>query len=113
MKVQEAKTAAKSLSELGECGKEVCNSMKGTAQGATAPQKLWREGNKSNLIKVGMAIFLFPEPTPVCEIIGAGVMAAGAIQQGIKSQAIYAEDIPKNLKKTFKELRETKFDFRI
>ena len=113
VKVQEAKVAAKSLSELSESGKDLFNSMRGTAQGAAASQKLWREGNKSRLISIGMAIFMIPEPTPISEIVGAGIMAAGAIQKGIKSQAIYAEDIPKTLQKTFKELRETKYDFRI
>jgi hypothetical protein len=112
-KVQVAKVAAKSLGELSESGKDLFCSMKGTAHEAAASQKLWREGNKSNLIKIGMAIFVFPEPTPISEIIGAGVMAAGAIQQGIKNQAIYAEDIPKTLRKTFKDLRETKYDFRV
>jgi hypothetical protein len=113
MKIQEAKKTAKTLTELSDCGKELFCSIKDTAQTATSPQKLWREGNKSNLIKMGMAIFFFPEPTPVCEIIGAGVIAVGAIQQGIKSQAIYAEDIPKTLRKTFKELNESRFDLRI
>lgn len=116
MKVQDAKnakTATESLSELSESRKELFGAMKETAQGAVATQKLWREGNKSRFISIGMAIFMFPEPTPMSEIVGAGVMAAGAIQKGIKSQAIYAEDIPKTLRKTFRELRETKYDFRV
>ncbi|MCW4003803.1 MAG: hypothetical protein NWE95_07825 [Candidatus Bathyarchaeota archaeon] len=112
MKVEEAKVQAKSLHELGDCSKDFGCSIKNTAQSAGSARKLWREGNKSNLIKLGAAIFVFPEPTPVCEIIGAGVMAAGVIQQGIKNHGIYAEDITKTLKRTMRELQETKNCFK-
>ena len=113
MKIRDAEVAARSLTELSESCKDFSNAIKGIAPGAAAAQKLWREGNKSKLVKIGMAIFLFPEPTPTSEIIGSGVMAVGAIQQAIKSRAIYVEDIPKTLLKTFNELRATKIDFRV
>lgn len=112
MNTEQAKTAAKSMTELSESGKDLANTIKQTGQEAAAPKKLWQEKNKSKLIKIGMAVFFFPEPTPVCEIIGAGIMAAGAIQQGIKKQAIYAENIPKELHRTLKELRDAR-NFRI
>jgi len=85
--------------------------MKGTTEGVATAKKLWRESNKSKLMSIGMTLILFPEPTPISIIIGTGIMAAGAIQEGIRSQAIYVEDIPKTLLKTFKELHEVRYDF--
>ena len=109
---QDIKIAVKSLSELSDIRNDFNNSIKNTAQNAAKTQKLWREGNKSKLMSIGMAVFLFPEPTPISEMVGVGMMAAGAIQQGIKNQGIYMEDIPKTLKKTLKVLSEIKYDFR-
>jgi len=114
LSVQEnVKTATKSLVELSESRKEVCDALKTTVQDARATQKLWRESNKSKLVSIGMAVFLFPEPTPISEVVGAGIMAAGLVQTAIKNQGIYAEDIPKTLKSTFKELQAVRCDLRI
>jgi hypothetical protein len=112
MKAQDAKVKAKSIRELGDCAKDLGCSIKDTGQSAGSTKKLWREGNKSRLISIGMAIFLIPEPTPISETVGGMIMAAGAIQQGIKNQGIYAEDITKTLRRTMRELQETKNCFR-
>jgi hypothetical protein len=111
--VKTAKVATESMVELCESKKELCNALKATTQDSRTVQKLWREGNKSKLMSIGMAVFLFPEPTPISEVVGAGIMAAGLVQKAIKNQGIYAEDIPKTLKSTFKELQATKYDLRI
>lgn len=113
MKPEETKAAIKSITELSQSGKELIKEIKKTTQQVSASKELWREGNKSRLIKLGMAIFVFPEPTPVCEIIGAGVMAAGLVQKGIKSRAIYLEDIPKTIQETYKELNALRYNLRI
>jgi hypothetical protein len=98
------KLAVDSAVQFSKNRKDASTVLAATKQEAISKQKLWKEGNKSKLIKLGIAIMVFPEPTPVCEIVGAGFVAAGVIQKGIKSRAIYMEDIPKNLKKTFKEI---------
>ena len=107
------KVATKSLVDRSESRKEVCDALKATSQDARATQKLWREGNKSKLMSIGMAVFLFPEPTPISEVVGAGIMAAGLVQTAIKKQGIYAEDIPKTLKSTLKELQATRYSLKI
>jgi hypothetical protein len=111
LKIQEVKAAIKSFSELSDSYMDFKNLMSVTAEEAAATQKLWREGNKSKLMSIGMAVFLFPEPTPISEIVGTGIMAAGLIQKSIKNRAIYVEDIPKTFLKTCKELRNVKYDF--
>jgi hypothetical protein len=111
LKIQEVKAAIKSFSELSDSYMDFKNLMSVTAEEAAATQKLWREGNKSKLMSIGMAVFLFPEPTPISEIVGTGIMAAGLIQKSLKNRAIYLEDIPKTFLKTCKELRSARYDF--
>jgi len=107
VKSEQAKTAVKALNELSESYVELSGAMKGAANTAGATKKLWREGNKSRLIKIGVALIMFPEPTPISETIGACFVAAGAVQKGIQSRAIYIEDITKTFRNTMKDVLET------
>jgi hypothetical protein len=111
--VKEAKTAIKALTELAEAKSDAVNMLKGTRQQATSTKKLWREGNKSRLIQIGMALVVLPEPTPVTPTIGACFIAAGAIQKGIQSRSIYMEDITKTLQSTLKEIVASKYNLQI
>ena len=107
MKPEQAKTAAKALNELNESSIDLLGAIKGTANTAEAAKKLWREGNKSRLIKIGVALVVFPEPTPISETIGACFIAAGAVQKGIQNRAIYLEDVTKTFKNTLKDVLAT------
>ena len=113
MKVEEAKTAAKALSELNESYGELFGAIRGTADGAEASKRLWRAGNKSRLIKIGVALVVFPEPTPISETIGACFIAAGAVQKGIQNRAVYLEDITKTFKSTLRDVLETSQSLRV
>jgi hypothetical protein len=107
MKLEQAKNATQALNELSESYSDLIGAVKGTANAADAAKKLWREGNKSRLIKIGVSLIVFPEPTPITETIGACFIAAGAVQKGIRSRAIYLEDITKTFKNTLKDVLET------
>jgi hypothetical protein len=113
MKSEQVKNATKALNELNESYRDVIGAVKNTANAATATKKLWREGNKSRLIKIGMSLIVFPEPTPISETIGACFIAAGAVQKGIKSRAIYLEDITKTFKNTLQDVLETSQHVRV
>ena len=113
MKPEQAKTAAKALNELNESYVDMLGAIKGTADTAEATKKLWREGNKSRLIKIGLALVVFPEPTPISETIGACFIAAGAVQKGIQNRAIYIEDITKTFKSTLKDVLATNQSLRV
>ena len=113
MKPEQAKTAAKALNELNQSYIDLLGAIKGTADTAEATKKLWREGNKSRLIKIGVALIMFPEPTPISETVGACFVAAGAVQRGIQNRAIYLEDITKTFKNTLKDVLETRNSMRI
>ncbi len=113
MEVEKAKTAIKVITELAESRKSTTNALRETKLQGSATKKLWREGNKSRLIQIGMALMVLPEPTPVTPTIGACFIAAGAVQKGIQSRSIYMEDITKTLKSTLKEVVSTKYDLHI
>jgi hypothetical protein len=113
MKPEEAKNATKALNELSESYIDVIGAVKGTSNAAESTKKLWREGNKSRLIKIGLSLIVFPEPTPISETIGACFIAAGAVQKGIKSRAIYLEDLTKTFKNTLKDVMETSQHLRV
>jgi hypothetical protein len=104
MKPEQIKAAAEAVKELSESYVDVIGAVKSTANTVADTKKLWREGNKSRLIKIGLSLIVFPEPTPISETIGACFVAAGAVQKGIKSRAIYMEDITKTFKSTFKDV---------
>jgi hypothetical protein len=107
MKPDQVKASTEALKELNESYIDVIGAVKSTAKVAADTKKLWKEGNKSRLIKIGLSLIVFPEPTPISETVGACFIAAGAIQKGIKSRAIYMEDITKTFKNTIKDVLAT------
>ncbi len=104
--MEKAKHTTRAIHELTESYTEVYRAIKTTARQTTKTKKLWHEGNKSNLIKIGVACILFPDPSPVGEIIGAGFLIAGAVQKGIRNRSAYMGDIKKNLECTLRELND-------
>jgi hypothetical protein len=113
MRLEEAKTAADALTELAENEQDFSNVIKGMSREVGMTKKLWREGNKSRLIKIGVTLIMFPEPTPISETIGACFVAAGAIQKGIQSRSMFMEDIKKTFRDTLKEVYATKHNLQI
>jgi hypothetical protein len=113
MKREAAIQTTKALTELTESYKDLYNGVKGTSREVAATKKLWREGNKSKLIKIGVACIMFPDPSPVGEIIGAGFIAAGLVQKGIQNQSIYLGDIRKTFESTLRDVHSTKQNIRI
>jgi len=107
MKPEQLKAATEALRELSESYVDAIGAVKSTAKSTEATKQLWREGNKSRLIKIGLSLIVFPEPTPISETIGACFIAAGAVQKGIKSRAIYLEDVTKTFKNTLQDVLET------
>jgi hypothetical protein len=99
-----AMLVAQTATEVSQSHKDMCTALCDTKELAIVNRKLWKEGNKSKLIQIGIALIVFPEPTPISEIVGVGFLAAGAVQKGIKNQYTYMEDIPKSLKSAFNEI---------
>jgi hypothetical protein len=112
MKPEEMKTAVSALNELSESYCDMLNTVNGAVKELKTTKKLWKNGNESKLIKLGLALIVFPEPTPISETIGACFVAAGVIQKGVRSRTIYIEEVSKTFQRVFKEMLKTN-NFRI
>jgi hypothetical protein len=108
MKPEDVKITASALNELSESYRDLLNAVNGTTRELMATRRLWKNGNESKLIKLGLALIVFPEPTPISETVGACLVAAGAIQKGIRSRTVYVEDVGKTFQSVFKELLKAK-----
>lgn len=106
MKLDQAKSTNKAVNELCESSVDLIRAVKNTANAAETAKKLWREGNDSKLIKIGVALIMFPEPTPISETIGACLVAAGAVKKGLQNRSLYLEDVTKTFKSTLKDIME-------
>ena len=102
------KATVNALKELNESYVDLMQAMKGTIKEVKTTRRLWQDGKKSRLIKLGLALIVFPEPTPISETIGTFLVAAGAVQAGIRRRTIYVEDAYKSFKDTLKEMRNIK-----
>jgi hypothetical protein len=90
---RELKTTATVLQELGLSYQETLEVMKGFTKDLRSTKSLWRDDDKSRLVKIGLTIIAFPEPTPISETLGAFVLSLGIIQNKMKKSALHIEDI--------------------
>jgi hypothetical protein len=65
-----------------------------SARDAETTKQLWKSGSKPLLIKAGLALIVFTEPI-VSDALGTFLLAAGTVQEGIRHQAVYVDDLPK------------------
>jgi hypothetical protein len=108
MKKEDAKTMITAANELSESYVDLIHAMKQTAREAKATKQLWRSGNKSKLIKLGLTLIVFPEPTPISETVGSFLVAAGTVQAEIRKRRLYVDDIYKTFQNTLKEMHNIK-----
>ena len=107
MKTTEVKTMVDVLNELNEDYSDLMESMKGAIKEVKTTKQLRRDGSKSILIKLGLALIAFPDPT-ISDVIGTLLIAAGTVQKGIRRRTIYIEDVHKTFQKTLKEIKAAK-----
>jgi hypothetical protein len=103
MKTEEVKTLADAVKELNESYDDLLQTMTETTKEVKATKQLWRKGNNSILIKLGLALIAFPDPT-ISDILGAALVAAGTVQMGIRRRTIYVEDVYKTFHHTLKDM---------
>lgn len=108
MKPNDIKTLAHAMNELNESYLDFLQAVKGTVKEAKNARQLWRAGNNSKLVKLGLALIVFPEPTPLSETIGSFLVAAGFVQERIRRRELHVEDIPKNFQSLLKDLQTIK-----
>ncbi|MEM1659606.1 MAG: hypothetical protein QXR17_00440 [Candidatus Bathyarchaeia archaeon] len=97
------KAEVKALDEITNGYLEVLNNFKDVIKEVKRTKKLWKDGNNSILMKLGIALIAFPDPT-ISDVLGGILLAAGAIQNGIKRHSLHVDGIPKTLQNVMKEL---------
>ena len=110
--MERAKQTSKALYELTESYSELHKAIKSTAEKLPKLKNSGAKATNLTLIKIGMACIMFPDPSPVGEIIGAGFLIAGAVQKGIQKRTLYVSDLKKNLDNTLRELNSTQCNLR-
>lgn len=98
MEPRELKTKVTVLQELGLSYEETLEVMKGVVKDLRSTKRLWRDGDKSRLVKIGLTLIAFPEPTPVSETVGAFILSVGLVQNKMKQSALHIEDIYKTFR---------------
>jgi hypothetical protein len=96
--MERLKATTKALTEMNESYIDLLRETKGTAQ----------TGYKSRLIKIGVAIVMIPEPTPISPTVGACLIAAGALQKAIRNRSLFVEDVNKTFQTTMKDISAIK-----
>jgi hypothetical protein len=111
MNAKEANGLALSVKEVAknhlQMHSDAKQSIKKTTNSASPINKLYKSGNKNYLIKAGMALIVFPEPV-ISDVLGTTLLAAGAIQEGIRRQSIFLDDLPKAFKSAMRDLQASK-----
>ena len=111
MNTEEAENLVEVLRELSQSRKDTVNTigsaMQGYAEELRFTQKLWKQKNGSWLIKAGLALVAFPDPT-ISDVVGAAMIAAGLIQLKMKNSTLYVEDVYKTFPRVVKELGSIK-----
>lgn len=110
MATDEMKTVANALIELSESYTDFLHSIKGTVREVKTAKKLWKNADRPWLIKLGLALIVFPEPA-VSDILGSILIAVGTVQEGMRRRALHVEDIPRTFQNIFKELQSVEESF--
>jgi len=109
MKEEEMKNTAVLLRELDLSYEETAtimnNAMSGFAGELRLAQRLFRrKDSESRLIKIGLALIAFPDPT-ITDVLGAAFVTAGLIQNKIKHSTLQLEDVYRTFPEVVKDLR--------
>jgi hypothetical protein len=111
LNTEEAKDLTEILNHLSTGRRETANTINGVMHGFTkelrSTQKLWRGGNNSFLIKAGIALIAFPDPT-ITDILGSALVAVGVVQLKMKRSTLHVEDVFRTFPKVIKELTTSK-----
>ena len=104
---EEAQNVLELLKQYKNTGDQTANTMTSAMHAfpdeLRSTQKLWKQGNKSFLIKAGLALIAFPDPT-ISDVIGSAMVAAGLIQLKMRNSSLHVDDVYKTFPKVVREL---------
>lgn len=104
MKTDELRNMTTAIRELGASYQETLGEMNVTAKDLALVKRLWKTSGESKLIKMGLALITFPEPTPLSETIGALVLSLGLIQKKRSQSILHIDDVYNTFQDVFEGL---------
>ena len=104
--MEQLKATRKALTEMNESYIDILKITRENTWNIHETKQLWRAGYKSRLIKIGMALIVIPEPTPISPTVGACFVAVGAVQKAVRNRALFMEDVKKTFQSTLKEISD-------
>jgi len=104
---RELKNITTVLQELGLSYEEALEVIKGAAKDARCVERLWKKGDETRLVKIGLALIAFPDPT-ISDIVGTLLISAGIIQAKIKRSTLHVEDVYKTFQDVTRNLPRIK-----
>lgn len=104
MRKEETDVFINAVNEWRESCDDTIGALRTTMIVAKNAKRLWRNEKRSWLIKAGLALIAFPDPT-ISDVAGTFLVAAGLVQEGIKRRTLHVDDIYKTLGQTLKEVR--------
>jgi len=104
---RELKSLVDVLRELGLSYEEITDVMNGVAKEVRSVRHLWKKGNSSWLVKIGLALIAFPDPT-ISDILGAVFLSAGVIQERMRRYTLNIEDVYNTFHGVMRDLQTIK-----
>ncbi|RLI21467.1 hypothetical protein DRO54_03605 [Candidatus Bathyarchaeota archaeon] len=104
--LKKLRTLSNSVKELSSSYAETLENFRGFSECLKSTKSLWKEYDKSKLVKIGLTLIALPEPTPLSEMIGASILSVGLIQQRMRNNSLHINDVYKTFRDVFKNLKE-------
>ena len=103
------KPIPKASKEIGESIVDAANLAAGVNEAFEEVSRLRDHGYGGAgdaMINFGLAMVLFPEPTCISDVAGAGIMAAGVLYNSVVPPPLYMDDVVKTLSEQVKAMHE-------
>ena len=104
VKKEEIKTLTVALRELGLNHEDVAKVISSAVKESRSVENLSKKKDTSLLIKVGLLLIAFPDPT-ISDLLGALLVSAGLLQNKIKRSTLHIEDVPDTFQGVIKNLQ--------
>ena len=104
MKKEEIKTLTAALQELGLNHEDAVKVISEAVKESHSVENMSKTSGNSLLIKVGLLLIAFPDPT-ISDILGTLLVSAGLIQTKIKRSTLHIEDVPETFQGIIENLK--------
>ena len=104
MKKEEIETLTAALRELGLNHEDAAKVISSAVKESRSVDSLSKKKDTSLLIKVGLLLIAFPDPT-VSDLLGALLVSAGLLQNKIRRSTLHLEDVPDTFQEVIKNLQ--------